>query len=100
MLYAEFPDGETILINITLDIINDEADQTILVTGLKTFTQYTFRVRAYSFSDQNKTTIFTHIGIASDEIIVTTAEDGKITTLIFIYLLFSIYVRTCSARCP
>ena len=77
ILYAEFPDIEVILINITLDMINDASNQTAAVAGLVPFTQYSFRVRAFSFGDQNDRPNFVHIGIATDEMIVRTDEDGK-----------------------
>ena len=78
MLYAEFPDDMEILINITLDMIGDTSDQSYVILDLLPFTQYRFRVRAFSLDDEND---FTHIGIASDEFIVRTNEDGK--TLLF-----------------
>jgi len=78
ILYAEFPDIEELSINITLDTINDASGQTIVMDKLKPFTQYSFRVRSFSFGDQNERPNFTHIGIATDEVIVRTAEDGKI----------------------
>ena len=82
ILYAEFPSIEEVLINITLDTINDASDQTVVVAELVPYTQYSFRVRAFSFGDQNEQPNFTHIGIASDEIIVRTAEDGKMIMII------------------
>ena len=75
ILYAEFPDDMEILINITLNMIDDSSDQSYVVLDLLPFTQYSFRVRAFSLDDEN---YFTHIGIASDEIIIRTDEDGKI----------------------
>ena len=78
ILYAEFPAVEEILLNITLDTINDASDQTAVVAGLMPFTQYSFRVRAFSFGDQNERPNFIHIGIATNEIVVITNEDGKI----------------------
>ena len=80
ILYAEFPDNEVVKINITLDTLNDASAQTAVVTGLVPFTQYGFRVRAFSFGDQNELPNFTHIGIATDEINVRTDEDGKVMT--------------------
>ena len=77
ILYTELPVVEEIIINITLDIINDDDNQTTVVDDLQPFTQYGFRVRAFSLGDQNEQPNFTHIGIASDEVIVRTAEDGK-----------------------
>jgi len=81
ILYAEFPSIEEVLINITLDSIDDASSQTFEVAGLVPYTQYSFRVRAFSFGDQNERPNFTHIGIATDEIIVRTAEDGKMIML-------------------
>jgi len=93
ILYAEFPFIEEVLINITLDTINDASGQAVEVAELVPYTQYSFhrqvvevaelapytrysfRVRAFSFGDQNERPNF---GIATDEIIVRTAEDGKI----------------------
>ena len=77
ILFAKFPVTEMIIINITLDTINDVSDQTAVVVGLVPFTKYSFRVRAFSFSGQNDSSNFTHIGIATDDMIVRTAEDGK-----------------------
>ena len=78
ILYAEFPNAMEILIDITLDTVDDSSDQSFVITELLPFTQYSFRVRAFSFDDQAN---FTHIGIASDEIIVIIDEDGKIMLL-------------------
>ena len=78
ILYAEFPAIEEILLNITLDIINDPSNQTAVVAELIPFTQYSFRARAFSFGDQNEQPNFIHIGIATEEIIVRTNEDGKV----------------------
>ena len=75
ILYAEFPDDMEILINITLDMTDDTSDQIYVIFDLLPFTQYSFRVRAFSL-DENETLTFTHIGIASDEIIIRTDEDG------------------------
>ena len=78
IFYAEFPNAMEILIDITLNTIDDSSDQSFVVTELLPFTWYSFRVRAFSFDDEAN---FTHIGIASDEIIVRTDEDGKIMFL-------------------
>ena len=78
ILYAEYPDDMEILIDITLDMIDDTSDQSYVIFELLPFTQYSFRVRAFSIDDENETLNFTHIGIASDEIIMRTDEDGKI----------------------
>ena len=59
-------------------MIDDTSDQRYVIFDLLPFTQYSFRVRAFSLNDENETLNFTHIGIASDEIIVRTDEDGKI----------------------
>ena len=77
ILDAQFPDNEKIVLNIALDTVNDASNQSAVVANLLPFTVYSFRVRAYSFGDQNERPNFTHIGIATDEIIVRTAEDGK-----------------------
>ena len=81
ILYAEFPVVEEILLNITLGTLNDPSNQTSVVAGLVPFTQYSFRVRAFSFGDQNERPNFIHIGIATNEIIVRTNEDGKVITI-------------------
>ena len=78
ILYAEFPDAMEVLVNITLDMIDDTSDQSYVIFDLLPFTQYSFRVRALSVGDENETLNFIHIGLASDEIIVRTDEDGKI----------------------
>ena len=82
ILYAEFPDVEEVLrniaLNITLTSIDDRSNQTAVVAELVPFTRYSFRVRAFSFGDQNERPNFTHIGIATEEIIVRTNEDGKV----------------------
>ena len=67
-----------VLVNITLDMIDDTNDQSYVIFDLLPFTQYSFRVRALSVGDENETVNFIHIGLASDEIIVRTDEDGKI----------------------
>ena len=77
ILIAEFPNHEEILVNITLDIIDDASDQTFVITNLTPFTIYTFRVRAFSFGGQNKQAYFVHFGITTEGIIRRTAEDGK-----------------------
>ena len=62
-------------INLTLDFVDDTSNQTTLVTNLLPFTEYSFRVRAFSFGYQNETV---HIGIATAEIVIRTDEDGKV----------------------
>ena len=71
------PDIEMVILNITLDSVNDNSNQTAVIAGLIPFTYYGFRVRAFSFGDQNERPNFVHIGIATDEIRVRTNEDGK-----------------------
>jgi len=78
ILYSSIPDNEMMILNITLDTIDDTSNQTILVSGLTPFTNYSFRVRAFSFGDQNERPNFVHVGILTDEIHVRTNEDGKI----------------------
>ena len=78
ILYAKFPFTEVTIVNITLGTINDAGDQTVVVTGLMPFTDYGFRVRAFSFGNQNEQPNFTLIGITTDEMTVRTDEDGKI----------------------
>ena len=88
ILYAEFPAIEETLLNITLATINDGSNQTAVVGGLVPFTQYSFRVRAFSFGDQNERPNFIHIGIATEEIIVRTNEDGKVLRCLVMCLQF------------
>ena len=78
ILSAEPPANEEVIRNITLDNVDDPSDQTNVVDGLVPFTYYSFRVRAFSFGDQEERPNFIHIGDATDEIIVRTDEDGKI----------------------
>ena len=80
ILYNEFPamEVEEISVNITLDSVNDASDQTAVVAGLVPFTEYRFGIRAFSFGDQNEQPYFLHIGITTEQIIVRTAEDGRI----------------------
>ena len=78
ILYSSIPDNEMMILNITLDTIDDTSNQTTIVSGLTPFTYYGFRVRAFSFGDQNERPSFVHIGIATNEINVATDEDGKI----------------------
>ena len=82
ILSAEPPAIEQVIMNITLDMVNDNSDQTVVVTDLTPFTRYSFRVRAFSFGDQMERPNFVHIGIASNEIIVRTDEDGKMLTFV------------------
>ena len=77
ILYTSILDNEIILLNFTLDTIDDASNQAIIVSGLAPFTYYGFRVRAFSFGDQNERPDFVHVGIATDEMIVRTNEDGK-----------------------
>jgi len=95
--YPESPNGEIrgysilessiVILNITLDIIDDTSNQTIVVSGLTPFTFYGYRVRAFSFGDQNERPDFVHTGIATNEIIVRTDEDGKIHTYMVLEIL-------------
>ena len=77
ILSAEHPDIVQVIMNITLPMVDDNSDQTAVVDDLTPFTQYSFRVRAFSFGDPMDRPNFTHIGISSDEITVRTHEDGK-----------------------
>ena len=74
ILYSSIPDNEMMILNITLDTIDDTSNQTTIVSGLTPFTYYGFRVRAFSFGDQ---TNLVHIGISTDERRARTDEDGK-----------------------
>ena len=78
ILYSSIPDNEMMIINITLDTIDDTSNQTIIASGLTSFTYYGFHVRAFSFGDQNEQPNFIHVGISTDEILWRTSEDGKI----------------------
>ena len=84
------PDTEMVVLNITLDIVNDNSNQTAIIAGLTPFTDYGFRVRAFSFGDQNERPSFVHIGIATDEIRVRTDEDGKTRLLCSGFYLLTI----------
>ena len=77
ILYSSIPDNEMMILNITLNTTDDTSNQTTIVSGLTPFTYYGFRVRAFSFGDQNERPRFVHIGISTDEIRVRTDEDGK-----------------------
>ena len=86
--YPESPNGEIrgysilesslVILNTTLDTVDDTSNQTVVVSGLTPFTIYGYRVRAFSFGDQTEQPNFVHIGIATVEIVVRTDEDGKI----------------------
>ena len=71
---STIPATEIVVINITLDTIDDISNQTTIVSGLIPFTLYSFRVRAFSFGDQN----VLHLGISTGEVRVHTDEHGKI----------------------
>lgn len=77
ILSAEHPDIVQVIMNITLSMIDDESNQTAVVDNLTPFTQYSFRVRAFSFGDPMDRPNFVHIGTSSGEITVRTHEDGK-----------------------
>ena len=83
ILSAEPPAIEQVIMNITLIMVNDNSDQSVVVTDLTPFTRYSFRVRAFSFGDPMERPNFIHIGIASDEIIVRTDEYGKMLSYSF-----------------
>ena len=78
ILYSSIPDNEMMILNITLDTIDDNSNQTTIVSGLTPFTLYSFRVRAFSFGDQNERPNFVVIGRLTDEIRVRTDEDGEV----------------------
>ena len=78
ILESSISDIDMMILNITLDTIDDTSNQTTIISGLTPFTNYGFRVRAFSFGDQNERPSFVHIGIATNEIRVRTDEDGKI----------------------
>ena len=93
ILYSSIPDNEMMILNITLDTVDDTSNQTTIVSGLTPFTYYGFRARAFSFGDQNKQRIFVQVGISTNEIIMRTDEDGKVLQFITVcchYLHFSI----------
>ena len=81
ILYSSIADNEMMMLNITLNTTDDTSNQTTIVSGLTPFTYYGFRVRAFSFGDQNERPNFVHVGISSVEIRVRTDEDGKIFLL-------------------
>ena len=72
------PNIEMVIMNITLDMVDDTSNQTAIIAELTPFTYYGFCIRAFSFGDQNERPNFVHIGIATDEIHVRTDEDGKV----------------------
>ena len=93
ILYSSIPDNEMMILNITLNATDDTSNQTTIVSGLTPFTYYGFRVRAFSYGDQNERPNFVHVGILSDEIRVRTDEDGKILlsvvcTLLLVYIQY------------
>ena len=78
-----------IILNRTLDTLDDMSDQTVTIDSLLPFTNYVFRVAAYSFSD---TPFQIHIGMFSqDSDSVRTNEDRKLNSCscIIIYILLS-----------
>jgi len=77
ILYSSIPDNEIMIVNITLDTIDDISNQSTMVSGLTPFTYYGFRVRAFSFGSQNGQDNL-NVGIATDEIRVQTDEFGEI----------------------
>ena len=77
ILYSSIPDNEMMILNITLDTVDDTSNQTTIVSGLTPFTYYGFRVRAFSFGSQNGQDVL-NIGIATNEIRVQTDEFGEI----------------------
>jgi len=105
--YPESPNGEIrgyyilesslVILNITLNTVDDGSNQTVVVSGLTPFTIYRYRVRAFSFGDQNDRPDFVHIGIATDEIIVRTDEDGKMCDSVFIVLFINAQMVQYSA---
>jgi len=84
ILYSSIPENEMMRLNITLDTIDDTSNQTTSVSGLTPFTLYGFRVRAFSFGDQNERPNFIISGRLTDEIRVRTDEDGEVCVLPFI----------------
>ena len=78
ILYSSVSNNDMMILNITLNTIDDTSNQTTTVLGLTPFTYYGFRVRAFSFGDQNERPDFVHVGIATDEVIVRTDEDGEL----------------------
>ena len=104
ILSAEHPNIEEVIINITLAMLNDPSDQVAVVGDLVPFTRYSFRVRAFSFGDQDERPNFTHIGIATEEIIVKTDEDCKMLPNWFSYVFttfhFTQYLRLLQTLQP
>ena len=78
ILYSSIQDNEMMILNITLNTTDDTSNQTTIVSGLTPFTYYGFRVRAFSFGDQNEQSDFVIIGRLTDEIHMRTDEDGKL----------------------
>ena len=83
ILYSSIPDNEMMILNITLDTIDDTSNQTTIVSGLTPFTYYGFRIRAFSFGDQNEQPNVVHNGVLTDETLVRTHEDGKFLLFYF-----------------
>ena len=95
--YPESPNGEIrgysillsslVILNITLDTVDDTSNQTVIVSGLTPFTCHGFRVQAFSSSDKQN---ISHIGIATDEMFMRTDEDGReFTVLLYLYTSIS-----------
>ncbi len=72
------------VLNRTLDTLDDMGDQAVTIDSLLPFTNYVFRVAAYSFSD---TPFQIHIGIFSlDTVSVRTNEDRKLNSCSFVFV--------------
>ena len=69
--YLVILDNRTDVINIT---VNTTSNQTVIVSGLMPFTLYGYRVRTFWLNDAR----IVHLGIATNEVLVRTKEDGKV----------------------
>ena len=70
------PNTELMRFNYTLDMLNDNSSQSVVINGLSPFTYYVFRVAAFSISDDP---FRIHMGIFSaDTDAVRTNEDGEL----------------------
>jgi len=85
-------ESSLVILNISLNVVDDNSNQSVVLSKLTPFTIYRYRVRAFSFGDQNNRPDFVHIGIATDEIIVRTDEDGKMCDTVFIMLWINVQI--------
>ena len=90
------------IFNITLAMLNDSSDQSLVVAGLSPFTVYSFRVQALTLQlPDNNSDFFIHEGLFSMEVTATTDEGGESNGYIYYYYsnYNSIYTAFHSAKC-